>query len=107
MSLYIPGCDLPKEGNKLLVIFPDGVVNEVERGTPYYEAKQLSPHGRLGDLDEMAVDESEAYMSAQLKLGDDVITKSINEAVHTKIVRLIADTPTIIPADPEGGADNG
>ena len=52
MSLYIPGCDLPKEGNKILVIFPDGVVNEVEPGTPYYEAKQIQPHGDLIDRDE-------------------------------------------------------
>ena len=62
MSLYIHGCDLPKEKEKILVVFPDGVVNEVERGTPYYEAKQLSPHGRLIDGKEFEKDVNESVL---------------------------------------------
>ena len=111
MGIYIHGVSIPKDG-KVLLIDPWGNVrlywskDGVAVGTGLYvcKASELPPHGRLGDLDEMAVDESEAYMSAQLKLGDDVITKAINEAVHAKIVRLIADTPTIIPAE-EGDAE--
>jgi len=116
MSILIPGMEMPKDG-ECIIVSSDGTVSKYKIGDVVLfgggaynvteDVIDLPPHGRLGDLDEMAVDESEAYMSAQLKLGDDVITKSINEAVHTKIVRLIADTPTIIPADPEGGADNG
>ena len=49
---------------------------------------------RLGDLDEMATIESEAYMSAQIKL-DNPITQGLNSVVHRKIQKLIADTPTI------------
>lgn len=60
---------------------------------------ELPPHGRLGDLDAMAFDESEAYMSAQAKLGRDVITTGINSIVHRKIQLLIMDTPTIIEAE--------
>ena len=59
-------------------------------------------HGRLGDLDAMAFDESEAYMSAQAKLGRDVITTGINSIVHRKIQLLIMDTPTIIEAEEVG-----
>lgn len=49
------------------------------------------------DADEMALNESEAYMSAQLKVDD--ITAAVNSAVHQKIQQLIADTPTIDPGD--------
>ena len=40
-----------KKKEKILVVFPDGVVNEVAHGTPYYEAVELHPHGDLVDRD--------------------------------------------------------
>ena len=49
---------------------------------------------RLIDADQMAVDESEAYMSAQVQITDD-LKWLINFAAHSKIQRLIADTPTV------------
>lgn len=49
---------------------------------------------RLIDADEMALNESEAYMSAQTKL-DNPITLGLNSVVHRKIQQLIADTPTV------------
>ena len=49
---------------------------------------------RLIDADKMAVNESVAYMSAQMKI-DDPVTLGINSVVHRKIQQLIADTPTI------------
>ena len=49
---------------------------------------------RLIDADEMALKESEAYMSAQTKL-DNPITLGLNSVVHRKIQQLIADTPTV------------
>lgn len=49
---------------------------------------------RLIDADQMAVDESEAYMSAQVQITDD-LEWLINFAAHSKIQRLIADTPTV------------
>lgn len=49
---------------------------------------------RLIDADEMAANESEAYISAQVKVKSD-ITRRINEVVHLKIQMLIADTPTV------------
>lgn len=48
---------------------------------------------RLIDADQMAVDESEAYMSAQVQITDD-LKWLVNFAAHSKIQKLIADTPT-------------
>ena len=49
---------------------------------------------RLIDADEMAANESEAYVSAQAKI-DSPITLAINSCVHRKVQKLIADTPAI------------
>lgn len=49
---------------------------------------------RLIDADKMAVDESEAYMSAQVQITDD-LKWLVNFAAHSKIQRLISDTPTV------------
>ena len=49
---------------------------------------------RLIDADQMAIDESEAYLYAQCQIKDE-LTRRVNAAVHTKIQRLIADTPTV------------
>lgn len=49
---------------------------------------------RLIDADEMALNESEAYMSAQTKI-ENPITLGLNSVVHRKIQQIIADTPTV------------
>lgn len=49
---------------------------------------------RLIDADEMALNESEAYMSAQTKI-ENPITLGLNSVVHRKIQQLIEDTPTV------------
>lgn len=49
---------------------------------------------RLIDADEMALNETKAYMSAQIKL-DDPITLGLNSYVHRTMQMLIADTPTV------------
>ena len=49
---------------------------------------------RMIDADQMAVDESEAYMSAQVQITDD-LKWLVNFAAHRKIQKLIADTPTV------------
>lgn len=50
---------------------------------------------RLIDADQMAVDESEAYMSAQVQITGDDLKWLVNFAAHSKIQKLIADTPTV------------
>ena len=52
---------------------------------------------RLIDADQMAVDESEAYMSAQVQITDD-LKWLVNFAAHSKIQRIIADSPTVYAA---------
>ena len=49
---------------------------------------------RLIDADQMAVDESEAYMSAQVQITDD-LKWLVNFAAHSKMQRLIADAPAV------------
>ena len=49
---------------------------------------------RLIDANLMALNESEAYMSAQTKI-ESPITLGLNSVVHRKIQQLIADTPTV------------
>ena len=44
------------------------------------------------DADLMALNESEAYMSAQIKIEDPILL-GLNSVVHRKIQQLIADTP--------------
>ena len=50
---------------------------------------------RLIDAEEMAANESEAYMSVQSREDVRDITKAVNSVVHEKILRLIANTPTV------------
>ena len=49
---------------------------------------------RMIDADQMAVDESDAYMSAQVQITDD-LKWLVNFAAHSKIQKIIADTPTV------------
>lgn len=47
------------------------------------------------DVDKLISDENEAYMSAQIKLerGGKNITALINQFVHEKLLRILADAP--------------
>lgn len=49
---------------------------------------------RLIDANQMAVDEFEAYISAQVQITDG-LKLLVNFAAHSKIQSLIADTPTV------------
>ena len=112
MSVVIRGMKMPKSCDECPCYYEtEGAWrNECEVLGKEYIADDYRPewcplielpaqHGRLGDLDAMAFDESEAYMSAQAKLGRDVITTGIYSIVHRKIQLLIMDTPTIIEAE--------
>lgn len=45
-DLLIRDASLPKDKEQIFVIFPDGVVNVVEKGTPVYKAVEIPEHGR-------------------------------------------------------------
>ena len=49
---------------------------------------------RLIDADKMATDELAAFISAQAKITD-AVNRDINNIIHAKIWRLIADAPTV------------
>lgn len=64
---------------------------------------------RLIDADKMATEELAAFIFAQSKIND-AANRDINSIVHTKIQRLIADTPTVEDNDvteqcPQCGAE--
>ena len=46
------------------------------------------------DADLMALNESEAYMAAQAKIEDPILF-GLNSVVHSKIQKLIAETPAV------------
>ena len=62
---------------------------------------------RLIDADEMAVNESEAYMKVQTSGMIDEATRIVNTVVHKKIQQLIADTPTVDAVEVVRCADCG
>lgn len=61
------------------------------------EIKGENMEMRLIDANMMAVEESEAYISAQTSGKINPITKEVNSVVHRKIQQLIADAPTVDP----------
>ena len=113
MGIYVHGMKMPQFGG-CIVITSDGVARKYLKGDVaiHYDAIQdkasaaeLPPHGRLGDLD--------ALFLAMFKcqdgsiIGDYDIDGWPHEARYADIKRFIRQAPTIIPADPAGGADNG
>lgn len=49
--------------------------------------------GKLIDAEQMLIDESEAYVRAQMKVG--LATSMVNEVVHKKLLMLLADAPAV------------
>ena len=113
MSVLIHGMEMPKScyDCELIDIVKDcphyEIPSEAYCQIPWIRKRRaegcplftVPPHGRLIDADQMANDETVAYISAQGKLGHDVITYQVNMIVHSKIHKLIEDTPTVIRAD--------
>ena len=65
-----------------------------------------TPHGRLGDLDKIASDEADAYLSAQITIAttrnkddEQEALMAINDIVHKKLQMLLKDAPTVIEAE--------
>lgn len=99
MGIYIKGMEMPK-GNYYIDIrlFSDGWAHIPTDEPPYYnrafEAIELPPHGRLGDLDELV------KKSYEIK----TCVGRYSRVVHIEDVK---NAETILPADKEGGAGNG
>ena len=103
MSVYIEGLEMPEDGRYTLCITHDssGNIHWVFQNEDTYEflkhgrVKELTPHGRLGDLDkleQMFVDIDNAPYS-----GFDGSEPFYSAEDAAQIIRL---SPTIIPAEP-------
>ena len=105
MGIYIHGISMPKDG-ECVVVFPGGVVQKYKAGgIAFFEyqgrteetvAVQLPPHGRLIDASEKVTVHYDEYIKKEM---------TIDELLRCGWIESKA--PTIVPADPEGGADNG
>lgn len=95
MSIIITGLEMPTERENFnLTIKYNGTVLDTETGMQVAEAYELSPHGRLGDLD-MLYSEMETYSDyyGAKEYHDD-------EMIHRdSILYAIEQAPTIIPAE--------
>ena len=94
MSILIHGMKMPPRGKvNLLVMFDDGIVQDNSDGQNQWRAIEVPPHGRLIDAD--------ALNDLLINLADNEYTPK----VFASWLSYEENAPTIIPADPEGGAD--
>lgn len=100
MGVYIKGMEIPKDKRITLTLFPDGRVYE-NRGERLWgngkdcipwKAVNVTPHGRLGDLDAL---EEKAIERARRGVCVNVLEKVIT-------AYDIETAPTVIPAEKEG-----
>ena len=102
MSVLVKGMEMPKNGWKYIMLTSDGKAYRFEEFTAgntvtRYEAVEVPPHGRLGDLDkleQMFVDIDNAPYSGFD--GEEPFYSAEDAAL---IIRL---NPTVIPADKDG-----
>lgn len=99
MGIYIPNIEMPVKGNISIYIFATGlVVSRYTGNVLTNRAVQVSPHGRLGDLDALA---------ARFDNGKQIISshpfpeefKAIYSQLADEMKNEIGKCPTIIPAE--------
>lgn len=86
MSIYIKGMEMPKQGT-IIMILPDGTVQDMFFKTKLGEALPVPPHGDLIDRTELIKHDNQHYEY----LSDEFYVT----------VRDIERASTIIPADKE------
>ena len=120
MGIYIPGMEFPKScpcelvgiGYDLYCSFTGGNPSRVEEyceccnngsRPDWCPLVEVQPHGRSIDADALF----KAMFQCQdgSIIGDKDIDGWPHEATYAEIKRFIRHAPTIIPADPKGGAD--
>jgi len=113
MSIYIQGIQIP-ETMSVLAVFPNGYVAVYDNKDTFIGEAKAVPvpaHGRLGDLDALTdvIEHVDWYHQNEEKDMVHGANSSEHQAWYKEqdIYRAIESAPTIIPADPEGGADNG
>ena len=102
MSILIHGMEMPKDG-ECIVVSSHGTARKYDPGdvlmygdayNEMADAIELPPHGRLIDADEFLV--RNAYFADR---------EFVNPMYDDTLKDLIDRADTIIPADPDGGAD--
>lgn len=92
MGVYIEGIEMPKERDSFtLTIKYNGLVFDTETGIQVVEARELPPHGRLIDADELERDAHKRLLVCQA--NNDQFQKPY------EVMRAIALAPTIIKAE--------
>ena len=92
MSIVIQGMKMPKD-RAVIEIHPVGGYACTRYGFVVGRVIEIPPHGRLIDADALNLD-------YEVEMADD--WKTAHE-----IANVVKYAPTIIPADPEGGANDG
>lgn len=104
-GIYIPGMKMPKAGYCFIVFHNGEVWGDGKRIGKVATAVELPPHGRLIDADKL-YKSIQAQTEIIRKWGIDELTE-IADLLEKGFLQEIENADTIIPADPEGGADNG
>ena len=91
MSILIKGMEMP-QGNSTInvLIYADGTVYTGHVNDSQYSAASVpTPHGRLGDLDELMTE----FMDSDLD--------HLQRDDWKEIIQIVADAPTVIEAEGE------
>lgn len=101
-GIYIPDMKMPKDCRECPFFgytAEDDFMCLIQDGADTCRLEELPPHGRLGDLDELEFyfDESAEGLHGTPKWAE----------IYRECAKAVREAETIIPADPDGGADNG
>ena len=90
-GIYIPGMEMPKDGEKLYMIaFSDGKACASYKPFEWHEVGSVPPHGRLVDADRLGMTDFEIVMCN----GD-------YKELAKMVLEKIENAPTVIPASEE------
>ena len=108
-GIYIPGMEMPTTRDTLVLVKTNGTAIVYEDEAYVITAVPVPPHGRLGDLDKLVEKIDGIWDCNDMVFKPNDHCCNIPEDckgckwVETKnfIRRMVTNTPTIIPAEPE------
>ena len=106
MSIYIPGIAPPENCDKCThptcTLWQNHEPDGRHKDCPIIE---LPPHGRLIDADALKIYQMEENVRAYGEPNEYEYDAGLIDGLHMA-AKDVSAAPTVIPADPEGGADN-
>lgn len=100
-GLYISGMEMPKFGEKIIILTSSGYVEDVSgQVIDGVEAVPVPPHGRLIDADAFKKRMIQGALDAREDAATEEIWLKILDAVNNLCLD-VDEQPTIIPADKE------